>query len=153
MLSPGERQIGSWSSRAYIDAPRERVFKAWTDPELLKQWFAPLPYTTPRRGTRRPARRRQPDREARSRWQRSSKSGRYPKSSKGETRHYRCVHRGRGSRLKSRLSTVIVTFENEGGKTKYTARVRHWTASDRETHEKMASTRAGASVPTSSRPW
>jgi len=24
-----------------IDAPRERVFKAWTDPELLKQWFAP----------------------------------------------------------------------------------------------------------------
>jgi len=29
-----------------IDAPRERVFKAWTDPELLKQWFAPLPYTT-----------------------------------------------------------------------------------------------------------
>ena len=30
-----------------IDAPRERVFKAWTDPELLKQWFAPLPYTTP----------------------------------------------------------------------------------------------------------
>src|SRR5450755_260347 len=30
-----------------IDAPREKVFKAWTDPELLKQWFAPLPYTTP----------------------------------------------------------------------------------------------------------
>jgi hypothetical protein len=30
-----------------INAPREKVFKAWTDPELLKQWFAPLPYTTP----------------------------------------------------------------------------------------------------------
>src|SRR5258705_4049141 len=30
-----------------IDAPRERLFKAWTDPELLKQWFAPLPWTTP----------------------------------------------------------------------------------------------------------
>src|ERR1700736_870142 len=30
-----------------INAPRERVFKAWTDPELLKQWFAPLPYTPP----------------------------------------------------------------------------------------------------------
>ena len=30
-----------------IDAPREKVFRAWTDPELLKQWFAPLPYTTP----------------------------------------------------------------------------------------------------------
>src|SRR4051812_49892608 len=30
-----------------IDAPRENVYKAWTDPDLLKQWFAPLPYTTP----------------------------------------------------------------------------------------------------------
>jgi uncharacterized protein YndB with AHSA1/START domain len=31
-----------------IDAPRERLYEAWTDPELLKRWFAPLPYTTPR---------------------------------------------------------------------------------------------------------
>ena len=30
-----------------IDAPREKVFKAWTDPALIKQWFAPLPWTTP----------------------------------------------------------------------------------------------------------
>jgi uncharacterized protein YndB with AHSA1/START domain len=33
--------------------------------------------------------------------------------------------------------TVILTFEDEGGKTNYTARVLHWTAADRETHEKM----------------
>src|SRR4030081_2298289 len=30
-----------------IDAPREKVYRAWTEAELLKQWFAPLPYTTP----------------------------------------------------------------------------------------------------------
>ena len=30
-----------------IDAPRENLFRAWTQPELLKQWFAPLPWTTP----------------------------------------------------------------------------------------------------------
>lgn len=29
-----------------IDAPRDKVFRAWTEPELLKQWFAPLPWTT-----------------------------------------------------------------------------------------------------------
>src|ERR1700761_4031172 len=29
-----------------IDAPREKVFEAWTKPELLKQWFAPKPWTT-----------------------------------------------------------------------------------------------------------
>jgi uncharacterized protein YndB with AHSA1/START domain len=33
--------------------------------------------------------------------------------------------------------TVILTFEDENGKTKYTARVRHWTVADREQHEKM----------------
>ena len=26
-----------------IDASREKVFKTWTEPELLKQWFAPRP--------------------------------------------------------------------------------------------------------------
>ena len=30
-----------------IDAPREKLYRAWTDATLLKQWFAPLPWTTP----------------------------------------------------------------------------------------------------------
>src|SRR5690242_18948584 len=30
-----------------IDAPREKVYRAWTIPELLKQWFAPQPWPTP----------------------------------------------------------------------------------------------------------
>ena len=30
-----------------IDAPREKLYRAWTDAELLKQWFAPKPWTTP----------------------------------------------------------------------------------------------------------
>jgi hypothetical protein len=30
-----------------INAPPEQVFHAWTDPDLLKQWFAPHPWTTP----------------------------------------------------------------------------------------------------------
>jgi uncharacterized protein YndB with AHSA1/START domain len=30
-----------------LDAPRELVWKAWTDPEHLRQWWAPKPYQTP----------------------------------------------------------------------------------------------------------
>src|SRR5690606_6855999 len=26
-------------------APREKVFRAWTDPELLKEWLVPRPWT------------------------------------------------------------------------------------------------------------
>jgi len=32
---------------------------------------------------------------------------------------------------------VNLTFEEEGGKTRYTARVSYWTVADREEHEKM----------------
>ena len=34
-------------------------------------------------------------------------------------------------------ATLTVTFENDGGKTRYTARVLHWTVADRDAHEKM----------------
>jgi len=30
-----------------FDAEPERVYRAWTVPEVLKKWFAPRPFTTP----------------------------------------------------------------------------------------------------------
>ena len=33
--------------------------------------------------------------------------------------------------------TAIITFEDEDGKTRYTARVRHWSKEDYDTHAKM----------------
>ena len=121
-----------------IDAPREKVYRAWTDPELLKQWFAPLPYTTPVGRDRRAAGRRQPHRHARPRRQGHAQPRRL---SRGRARtsgwSSPTPTPKRGSRREKPFMTVILTFEDEGGKTRYTARVRHWTVADREAHEKM----------------
>ena len=37
---PGERDV-YLTLRRVIDAPVERVYAAWTDPELLRRWLAP----------------------------------------------------------------------------------------------------------------
>ena len=29
-----------------LDAPKEKLYRGWTEPELMKQWFAPKPWTT-----------------------------------------------------------------------------------------------------------
>jgi uncharacterized protein YndB with AHSA1/START domain len=120
-----------------IDAPREKVFRAWTDPDLLKQWFAPLPYTTPvaqldvRPGganlivMRDPQGNDLPNR------------GVYLEVVENERLVVTDAYVKAWEPSEKPFMTVILTFEDDGGKTRYTARVRHWTVADREAHEKM----------------
>jgi len=136
-----------------INAPREKVFKAWTDVELLKQWFAPLPYTTPhaeldvRVGGANLIVMRGPD------------GNEFP--NRGV--YLEIIENGKivvtdaftkaWEPSEKPFMTVILTFEDSGGKTKYTALARHWTAADREAHEKMGFHEGwGIFVPTSLRP-
>lgn len=35
-----------------FDTTRERVFRAWTDPDDIAEWFSPAPLTTPRESVR-----------------------------------------------------------------------------------------------------
>ncbi len=120
-----------------IDAPRAKLFKAWTDPELLKQWFAPAPYTTPvaeldvrpgganlivMRGPEGPD---MPNR------------GIYLEVVENEKLVFTDAFVDAWTPSAKPFMTVILTFEDEAGQTRYTARVRHWTKEDRDAHEKM----------------
>jgi uncharacterized protein YndB with AHSA1/START domain len=121
-----------------INAPREMVFKAWTDPELLKQWFAPRPWTTSQAQLdvrpgganlivmRDPQGNEFPNR------------GVYLEVVKNERLVFTDAYTKAWEPAEKPFMTVVLTFEDAGnGRTNYTARVLHWTAADRDAHEKM----------------
>lgn len=120
-----------------IDASREAVYKAWTDPQLLKQWFAPLPWTTPeveldvRPGGSIRFVMRSPEGKD------FPNPGVYLDVVKNERLVFTDAFVRAWEPSGKAFMTAIITFDDEGGKTKYTARVLHWSAADRETHEKM----------------
>jgi uncharacterized protein YndB with AHSA1/START domain len=120
-----------------IDAPRESVYRAWTEPELLKQWFAPLPYTTPhaeldvRPGGANLIVMSDPEGNE------FANRGVYLEVVENERLVITDAYGTAWEPSQKAFMTVIVTFEDMGGKTRYTARVRHWTVADREAHENM----------------
>ena len=120
-----------------IDASPDKLFRAWTEPVLLKQWFAPAPYTTPqaeidlRPGGASLVVMRSPD------GQDISCSGVYLEVVPNRRLVFTDAYTRAWEPSAKPFMTVIVSFEPEAGQTRYTARVRHWTAADRETHEKM----------------
>lgn len=120
-----------------IDASPEKVYRAWTDPDLLKQWFAPLPWTVPfaemdvRPGGSNLIVMRGPDGTE------FPNRGVYLEVVKNQRLVVTDAFTTAWSPSEKPFMTLILTFEDVGGKTRYTAQVRHWTVADREMHEKM----------------
>jgi len=120
-----------------IDAPRDLVWEAWTNPEHLKSWWAPAPLTTPecemdvRPGGVFRTLMRQPD------------GTEYPGTGifLEVVEHERIVFTDAllpGWRpSESPFMTVIITLEDQDGGTRYTARVLHKDDADRARHEGM----------------
>ncbi|MDP9051927.1 MAG: SRPBCC family protein [Acidobacteriota bacterium] len=120
-----------------IRAPREKVFQAWTDPELIKRWFTPPPWTTSHAETdvrpggstlvvmRSPDGTDHPNR------------GVYLEIVENERIVFTNAYTSAWELSDKPFMTVILTFEDAGGSTNYTARVRHWSIADREAHENM----------------
>ncbi|MDE2364424.1 MAG: SRPBCC family protein, partial [Hyphomicrobiales bacterium] len=134
MNKDNERQL---TLTRLIEAPREKLFRAWTDPKLMEQWFCPKPWFVSdvqidlRPGgaffmfINGPGGERFPNR------------GVYLDVVVNERIVFTDAYTDAWTPSEKPFFTAIVTFEDEGGKTRYTARALHWSAADREQHEKM----------------
>ncbi len=47
MNAPAPREMREVVITRVLDAPRELVFKAWTDPKMVQQWWGPTGFTNP----------------------------------------------------------------------------------------------------------
>ncbi|HKO88700.1 MAG TPA: SRPBCC family protein [Burkholderiales bacterium] len=120
-----------------INATPEQLFRCWTDPALMKQWFVPKPWTIAQVETdvrpggssfvvmRSPEGQEFPNR------------GVYLEVVKDRKLVFTDAYNYAWVPSQKPFFTAIVTFDPEGDQTRYTARALHWNAEDRETHEKM----------------
>jgi uncharacterized protein YndB with AHSA1/START domain len=121
-----------------IDAPRENVYRCWTEPELVTQWFAPKPWTTPRAemdvrtGGSSLVVMAGPDGNE------FPNPGVFLEVLPGKKIVLTDAYTKAWEPSEKPFMTVVLTFEDEGeGRTRYVARVAHWSVADREAHEKM----------------
>jgi uncharacterized protein YndB with AHSA1/START domain len=121
----------------FVDIPRELVWKAWTEPEHLRKWFAPAPWTTVdcevdlRPGGLFRTVMRSPEGED------FPNVGCFLEVVENERLTWTdALLPGYRPSLKP-FFTAIITLEGEAGGTKYTARALHKDDADRKTHEDM----------------
>jgi uncharacterized protein YndB with AHSA1/START domain len=121
-----------------IDAPREALYRCWTEPRLLTQWFAPAPFTTPsaeldvRAGGANRIVMQSPEGQA------MSNRGVYLEVIPNQKIVFTDAYVSAWEPSPNPFMTVILTFEDAGaGQTRYTARVLHFTVEGRQQHEQM----------------
>lgn len=121
-----------------LDAPREKLWRCWTEMDLLKQWFVPRPWTIAkvdidfRPGGSSLVVMRDPE------------GNEFPNRGvvlevvPNEKLVFTDAYTSAWVPSAKPFMTAIVTMEDAGeGKTHYVARALHWTAEAREQHEKM----------------
>jgi uncharacterized protein YndB with AHSA1/START domain len=121
-----------------MDAPKEKLFRCWTEPALMEEWFCPKPWrvtdvvTELRPGGSSSMIMRGPDGEE------FPNKGVYLEVIPNEKIVFTDAYSEAWIPSDNPFFTGIITFEDaEDGKTRYTAIARHWKVEDREKHEAM----------------
>ena len=120
-----------------IAAPRANVWRCWTEPALLMQWFAPKPWTTPRAETdvrpggsslivmRSPEGQDMPNR------------GVYLDVVPGTRLVFTDAYVSAWEPSQKPFMTAVLDLADHAQGTQYDVTVRHWSAEDCAMHEKM----------------
>lgn len=120
-----------------MDAPRDKLFRCWTDPELMKPWFCPKPwYVSHAEVDLRPGGSslivmNGPNGEQ------MPNRGVYLEVVKNEKLVFTDAYTSAWVPSEKPFFTCVLTFADEGGKTRYIAKALHWTEADMKTHEQM----------------
>jgi len=120
-----------------IDAPPSAIYRAWTEPALLMQWFCPKPWSVAsaeldvRPGGAQTIVMRSPE------GQEFPNTGMYLEVVENERIVWTDAYIGDWQPSAKAFMTGIITLTPEGEKTLYRAVVRHWSDEDKKSHENM----------------
>lgn len=134
VIAPGELDL---VLRRIIDAPAAKVYQGWTDPEMIVKWFTPPPYQTVsaeldvRPGGKTFITMQAPDGTE------IPNPGVYLEVVPNKRLVITDAYTEAWKPSAKPFCTIDLNFEDLGGKTKYTAIVRHWTKEDAESHREM----------------
>ena len=124
-----------------IAASPDKLYRCWTEPALIRQWFAPRPWTVThaetdvRAGGASLVVMAGPD------GQEFPNPGVYLEVVPNQRLVVTDAYTRAWEPSAKPFMTLILSFEDiGGGRTRYTALARHWSVADRETHEKMGFT-------------
>ena len=120
-----------------INAPRHALFRCWTEPALITQWFTPPPWKTiaaeidVRPGGASLITMQGPDGTL------MPNAGQYLEVVTDRRLAFTDAFVGDWVPSAKPFFACVLSFDDEAGQTRYTARARHWTAEDCAAHEKM----------------
>lgn len=121
-----------------LNAPREKLYRCWTEPALITQWFTPPPFVTTaavldvRAGGSSLITMRGPDGTE------YPNPGLYLEVVPNERLVFTDAYVRAWEPSEKPFMTGVITFADAGdGKTLYTAQALHWSTADCEAHAKM----------------